>query len=192
MGDDRFGSNRVNPLFERNRTMRKMYTLLTVLLALLVFTSGALAAQSKNFRAQLSGANEVPARDTRAHGLVFFQLKGESALKYRLKVANIENVFAAHIHCGAVGVNGPVGVTLFMGSPGSGPFDGVLASGTITAPDAGNNCGWATLADVVAAMQSGGTYVNVHTNDGVDPANTGPGDFPGGEIRGQISALGAP
>jgi hypothetical protein len=27
----------------------------------------------------------------------------------------------------------------------------------------------------------------VHTNDNVAPANTGPGDFPGGEIRGQIS-----
>jgi hypothetical protein len=26
----------------------------------------------------------------------------------------------------------------------------------------------------------------VHTNDGVPPPNTGPGDFPGGEIRGQI------
>jgi hypothetical protein len=26
----------------------------------------------------------------------------------------------------------------------------------------------------------------VHTNDGVPPINTGPGDFPGGEIRGQI------
>jgi hypothetical protein len=35
-------------------------------------------------------------------------------------------------------------------------------------------------------MQSGNTYVNVHTNDGVAPTNTGPGDFPGGEIRGQI------
>jgi hypothetical protein len=30
--------------------------------------------------------------------------------------------------------------------------------------------------------------VNVHTNDGVDPADSGPGDFPGGEIRGQIAA----
>jgi hypothetical protein len=29
-------------------------------------------------------------------------------------VANIDNAFAAHIHCGTVGVNGPVGVTLFM------------------------------------------------------------------------------
>ena len=36
----------------------------------------------------------------------------------------------------------------------------------------------------------GGAYTNVHTNDGVDPANTGPGDFPGGEIRGQISEKG--
>jgi hypothetical protein len=26
----------------------------------------------------------------------------------------------------------------------------------------------------------------VHTNDGVAPPNTGPGDFPGGEIRGQV------
>jgi len=28
--------------------------------------------------------------------------------------------------------------------------------------------------------------MNVHTDDGVAPANTGPGDFPGGEIRGQV------
>ena len=46
----------------------------------------------------------------------------------------------------------------------------------------------ATFADVVAKMRSGGAYVNVHTNDGVAPTNTGPGDFPGGEIRGQITA----
>jgi hypothetical protein len=62
----------------------------------------------------------------------------------------------------------------------------VLAKGEITAPDAGNSCGWVTLDDVVAAMRTGDTYVNVHTNDGIDPTNTGPGDFPGGEIRGQI------
>ena len=42
------------------------------------------------------------------------------------------------------------------------------------------------LADLVALLQSGNAYVNVHTNDGVDPANTGPGDFPGGEIRGNF------
>jgi hypothetical protein len=42
------------------------------------------------------------------------------------------------------------------------------------------------LSALVDAMRAGNTYVNVHTNDGVDPVNTGPGDFPGGEIRNQI------
>jgi hypothetical protein len=39
-------------------------------------------------------------------------------------------------------------------------------------------------------MVAGETYVNVHTNDGVDPTNTGPGDIPGGEIRGQVRLVG--
>jgi hypothetical protein len=39
---------------------------------------------------------------------------------------------------------------------------------------------------VVAAMETGNTYVNVRTNDRVPPIDTGPGDFPGGEIRGQV------
>jgi hypothetical protein len=64
--------------------------------------------------------------------------------------------------------------------------NGTLAEGTIIASDTGNLCGWTDLAAVLAAIASGATYVNVHTNDGVPPPNTGPGDFPGGEIRGQI------
>lgn len=47
---------------------------------------------------------------------------------------------------------------------------------------------------VIAAIQSGGAYVNVHTtayvnvhtNDCVGASNSGPGGFPGGEVRGQI------
>ena len=103
-----------------------------------------------------------------------------------LNVSDIENVVASHIHCGAVGVNGPVGVTLFGAPPAGGAVEGTLAEGTITAADPGNACGWTDLASVLAAIESGNTYVNVHTNDGVAPTNTGPGDFPGGEIRGQI------
>jgi hypothetical protein len=41
------------------------------------------------------------------------------------------------------------------------------------------------------AMRAGLTYVNVHTNDGVGAVNTGPGDFPGGEIRGQLDHAGS-
>lgn len=169
--------------------MKVLRLLLLVLIALLTTVGTALAAPgtNRNFTTHLSGDEEVPPRDTRAQGQAIFHLsKDGTELHYKLIVANIENVFAAHIHCGTVGVNGPVGVTLFVGAPGGGRVDGVLAQGTVTAPDSGNGCGWADLADVVDAMRSGNTYVNVHTNDGVPPTNTGPGDFPGGEIRGQI------
>jgi len=172
--------------------MKKTRILLVALLVLtIIFTSSvayASADASRNFTAALSGAAERPVpRDTNARGLAHFKLSTDGTeLAYKLNVANIENVFAAHIHCGSEEVAGPVGVTLYMGTPGGGSFDGVLAEGTITAPDPGNSCGWSTLDDVVAAMLSGNAYVNVHTNDGVAPPNTGPGDFPGGEIRGQI------
>ena len=55
----------------------------------------------------------------------------------------------------------------------------MLVSSSVTAPDAGNACGWADLDAVITALESGDTYVNVHTSDGVAPADTGPGDFPG-------------
>ena len=38
----------------------------------------------------------------------------------------------------------------------------------------------------VDALNNGNAYVNLHTNDGIAPTNTGPGDFPGGEVRGDI------
>jgi hypothetical protein len=155
--------------------------------AMALFGLASPASAGDNFVAALSGNDEIPARDTLARGVATFKLRGDgSALQYRLNVANIDNVVAAHIHCGAAGVNGPVGVTLFMGAPTGGTVNGTLAQGTITAPDPGNASGWTDLATVVAALQSGNTYVNVHTNDSVAPANTGPGDFPGGEIRGQV------
>jgi CHRD domain len=166
--------------------MRRIGVLVGILaLALLAPTPSAWAGD--NFVATLSGDQEVPPRDTQAVGVATFKLREDgAALLFKLNVANIDNPVAAHIHCGAVGVNGPVGVTLFMGQPAGGRVSGTLAEGTITAPDPGNACGWADLAAVLAAMGRGDTYVNVHTNDGVPPINTGPGDFPGGEIRGQI------
>jgi hypothetical protein len=164
---------------------RTIVLVLTAALAVLALAPTAWAGE--NFVAPLSGDQEVPARDTPATGVAKFKLREDgTVLLFKLNVENIDNVAAAHIHCGAVGVNGPVGVTLFTGSPASGAFDGTLAEGTITAADPGNLCGWTDLASVLTAIHSGDTYVNVHTNDGVAPPNTGPGDFPGGEIRGQI------
>jgi CHRD domain len=166
--------------------MRRTIVLVAMLaLGLLALTPSAVAGD--NFVATLSGDQEVPPRDTQAVGVATFKLRADgAALEFKLNVANLDNVVAAHIHCGAVGVNGPVGVTLFVGAPAGGTVNGTLAEGAITAPDPGNGCGWVDLAAVLAAIASGNTYVNVHTNDGLAPPNTGPGDFPGGEIRGQV------
>jgi hypothetical protein len=147
--------------------------------------------EGERFIARLSGANEVPARTTEARGRALITVNEDrTELHFRVTVRDISNVFMAHIHCAAPGMNGPVGVTLYgVGPTGVGPFSGVLVIAMKTAPDAGNACGWTDLAAVIAAMEGGNTYVNVHTNDGKDPANTGPGDFPGGEIRGQLRAI---
>jgi hypothetical protein len=98
--------------------MRRMLVLVAMLmLALAAPASPALGGD--NFVATLSGDQEVPARDTQAVGVATFKLREDgAALLFKLNVANIDNVVAAHIHCGAVGVNGPVGVTLFGGPAG--------------------------------------------------------------------------
>jgi hypothetical protein len=62
----------------------------------------------------------------------------------------------------------------------------VLAEGTFAAADLVGPLSGHALSDLIAAVEAGDAYVNVHTNDGQDGINTGPGDFPGGEIRGQL------
>ena len=138
------------------------------------------SAASATFTAQLAGANEVPAVETAARGVATFKLSNDgSELTYRLNVANIENVLMAHIHLAAVGENGPVVAWLYPEGPPpeliAGRTQGTLATGTITSADLVGPLAGMTLADLLAAMEAGGAYVNVHTTQN-----------PGGEIRGQI------
>ena len=141
-----------------------------------------------NFEAHAVGDQEVPPRDTPAQGQAVFHLSADgTTMEYRLLVANITNVVASHIHIGAAGVNGPIVVFLFGNAPpGGGRVDGVLASGSFTAAKFINVLAGHPMSDLIAAMRAGHAYVNVHTNDGIPPINTGRGDFPGGEIRDQV------
>ena len=138
----------------------------------------------------------IPA-DSRAQGQAMFRVNDDGTVDFKLIASNIDNVIMAHIHCGRPGENGPVRMWLYpvigptgaQGPNGTGPHDGVLASGTfsfgsVTCPASAVG----TEMSLLAAMRAGLTYVNVHTNDGVDGPNTGPGDFPGGEIRGQLDS----
>ena len=169
---------------------------------------------AKNHRTHLTGSEEIlipapPAgaptpADSHAQGQALFQIADDGlSFDYKLIASNIENITQAHIHCGPAGSNGPIIVWLYP-SPtsiaalpgGAGRHDGVLAEGTIVSgtalhvrPQASSTVcpgGVSTFADVLAKIKANNTYVNVHTSDGVNPANTGPGDFPGGEIRGQL------
>jgi hypothetical protein len=153
------------------------------------FVGAAARADGKTraWVAVMAGDNEVPPRDTHAHGTAVFHLREDGSIEYQLIVANIENVVASHIHLGPAGVNGPIVIFLFgPAAPGGGRTDGVIATGTLTAEGLIGPLAGHPLSDLIHAMDSGDAYVNVHTNDGVDGVDTGPGDFPGGEIRGQI------
>jgi hypothetical protein len=165
--------------------MRKSHLILILSLLVALFTIAGTAAASptgnnRNFRAHLTGAEEVPPAETQAQGQAIFQLsKDGSELHYKLIVANIENVKMAHIHLAPAGVNGPVVAWLYPGGPPPqlipDRFNGVLAEGTITAANLVGPLAGQTLDDLVDAIVAGNTYVNVHTSQ-----------YPGGEIRGQI------
>jgi hypothetical protein len=159
---------------------RSALVFIILLLALVLFTTTALAGSKRTFTASLSGGEEVPAADTQAQGQAIFKVsKDGESISYKLIVANIENVTQAHIHLAPAGANGPVVVWLYPGGPPAqlipGRFDGILAEGTLTAADLVGSLAGGTLKDLLENMASGNAYVNVHTSQ-----------FPGGEVRGQI------
>jgi len=147
----------------------------------------------------LTGDEEVPPRETHASGQVTLKLNADGNVDYVLDVSNITNITQAHIHMAPKGVNGGIVVWLYPSVKaitalpgGGGPVARLLVAGTFSAVDFRGTLAGKPMADFIAAVEAGQTYGNVHTDDGVAPANTGTGDFPGGEIRGQLSANGAP
>ena len=164
----------------------------------LVAVSAAAASMNGNWSPHLKGSLEVPIRDTQGQGQAIFQLsKDGTSVDYKLIASNIDNVFMAHIHRAGPGVNGPIVVWLYPSTTpqdpatlpkGTGRTDGVLVEGTFTDANVLDLPGGLSysLTQLLADMESGLAYVNIHTDDGVAPPNTGPGDFPGGEVRGDI------
>jgi len=142
----------------------------------------------ETFEATLTGAAERPdPRTTPAQGTADFTLSGDT-LYWTITMTSITNVTAAHIHIGAADVAG--GILLPLTPPVSNTsITGLIAEEDFTAPGPPNDA--VTFDSMIALMRTGGVYVNVHTNDtSNDPTNnTGPGDFPAGEIRGQIARV---
>jgi hypothetical protein len=112
----------------------------------------------KTVNVALSGAEEVPPVATSASGQGSFTVGEDKSVSGSITVKGL-SPFAAHIHTGARGANGPVAIGL----------------------EKSVDAGWAVpkgakFTDAqYEAFKAGNTYVNVHT-----PANKG------GEIRGQL------
>ena len=174
--------------------MRRVAGIVVVFLVGLVAVGLAVAAANGRWSQHANGSMEVPARDTQGQGQGIFKLSDDgNSIDYKLIASNIDNVFMAHIHMAPPGVNGPIVVWLYPGTAvgvtgplGAGRTDGVLVEGSFTAANLTGPLAGQPLSALIAAMDSGNAYLNFHTNDGVAPPNTGPGDFPGGEIRGDI------
>jgi hypothetical protein len=171
-----FGDQLDKPDSKGGNMRRSAVVIAAIILAGLALANFTIAGNNKNFGTHLSGANEVPPTGSRAQGQANFQVSPDGmSVSFKLIVANIIDVQAAHIHLAAEGVNGPVVVTLYGGPLIPGRFQGILAQGTFTASDLSGPLQGMTIADLLAALEAGNLYVNAHT-----AANLG------GEIRGQL------
>ena len=135
------------------------------------------------FKAKLTGFQETPAISTTGNGRFRANLSADgTTLTFTLTYSDLSGgaATAAHIHLGQRGVAGGVSVFLCGGAKPACPGVAGTVTGTRTAADvigpSGQGIAAGELAELVAAMQAGVTYVNVHN-----------AMYPGGEIRGQIT-----
>jgi hypothetical protein len=135
------------------------------------------ASGAERIVAVLTGLNENPSRPTTTgYGVVEAERGSGTTITYRLKVARLTNVTQAHIHRGAINVNGPIVADLYLGPTVSVTDTTVLASGTLTPTSI--RAGQGTWDELVAGLEGGTMYINVHTTAA-----------PGGDIRGQTRAV---
>ncbi len=148
-----------------------------LLLATMLTAFAAVAHAGEEFRAKLSGDQEVPPVITDTSGDFRFDFDDfEESGSYRLKVRDGVRVTQAHIHCGQAGTNGPATIVLAGFQNRGWDVDGRwIDNATVTDANVFNQGCGATLAEIVDSMRDGNTYANVHTEEN-----------PTGEVRGQI------
>jgi hypothetical protein len=136
------------------------------------------------FSTALSGDAEVPPVETNASGQATFELSEDgSELHFEVYIDCIRNVNQGHIHLGSEDENGPVVVWLYQQETQEPETieglsrDFVLAEGTVTEEDLVDVLEGESLEALIAEIEAGQTYVNIHSEQN-----------PGGEIRGQIAA----
>ncbi len=138
------------------------------------------------------GSLEVPGNSSTGTGQFVMTVNpAMTEAQFTLTVNGLNNVFQAHLHQGAPGTNGPIFLWLYpqptpqvAGPANAGPTNGQIAFNTAHASDLVGPMAGKTIADLVAAVQAGQVYINVHTSGaGLGIPSGQPGNIPGGEIR---------
>lgn len=154
----------------------------------------AAPAYAETVHAKLEGFQEVPAVSSPGRGDFRAKIERDgSMIAYELNYEGLQGrPFMSHIHVGQHGVNGGISIWL-CGNPEDAPatpagtprcpvpggsVSGVITASAVVGPTA-QLVAAGELAEVIAAIRAGVTYVNVHTT-------AASGGVPGGEIRGQI------
>ena len=132
-------------------------------------------AVKRIYDAPLSGENEVPPVQSSATGLAEFTPPVNDSIKYRINITGISGATGAHIHSGQAGENGEVVADLLTSMKVNDVSYGMTIRGNLSDSSLKGPMEGKTLEDLVAAMDSGQTYVNIHTTQ-----------HPDGEIRGQV------
>lgn len=138
----------------------------------------ALAQGEQKFTANLISQDETPPTDTKATGTAEFTLSSDGmSMKFEVNVKDIDNVTLAQIYQGKESENGPVIVTLirFKALTPTGPVNGLLAQGNITADKLQGPLSGKQISDLTKLIEDNNAYVNIHTKQNPD-----------GEIRGPI------
>lgn len=136
---------------------------------------------AQTFLAFMNGAQEVPEVITDTTGIAVVLMNDDfSEASFALMVNKGQAVTAAHIHCGVVGVDGPVVATLAGSVPGGHNVDGWwIINAALTDANVDNLAGCGNnLQELATHMRNLNAYVNVHT------VKNG-----GGEVRGQLFML---
>lgn len=171
--------------------MKKFWFAAVALLCLSAVIAVAAETEKSHLRAKMTGIEETNPSTiiTNATGTFRATVNNDSTITYTLTYKNLSTpITQSHIHIGATKITG--GVSIFLCTNlGNGP------AGTPACPNDGTNSGTVThtvsaadvvgpagqgipagdMADVVRAIASHVTYVNVHSTA-----------HPAGEIRGQI------
>ncbi len=124
--------------------------------------------------ADLSAKNETWQDTSKGTGKAMFKVTDDGkGLAYKVVVDNMDSVFAAHIHLGKKGENGPPVLFLYRGKT-TGEINGTLSDSTATAADLFGPMQGKSISDLVDKLKSGDAYVQVHTKMYQEGAIRGP------------------